>query len=86
MFRKTPAESTTHAGSLPTRSKYDHCKSIGNEINTNIGVPQGDCLSPILFIVYLAEALKPTRSIATPSYVEDHRYSQFSIRLLMIDQ
>jgi len=23
MFRKTPAESTTHAGSLPTRSKYD---------------------------------------------------------------
>ena len=29
-------------------------KSIGNEINTNEGVPQGDCLSPILFIVYLA--------------------------------
>ena len=60
-------------------------KSTGNKINTNIGVPQGDCLSPILFIVYLAKALKPTRSIATPSYVEDHHYSQFSTRLLMID-
>ena len=43
-------------------------------------------MSPILFIVYLAEALKPTRSIATPSYVEDHRYSQFSTRLFIIDQ
>ena len=61
-------------------------KSIGNEINTNIGVPQGDCLIPILFIVYLAEALKPTRSIATPPNVEDHCYSRFSTRLLMIDQ
>ena len=32
---------------------------IGNDIHTNIGIPQGDCLSPIVFIVYLAEALKP---------------------------
>ena len=42
-------------------------KSIGDEINTNICVPQGDCLSPILFSIYLAEALIPNRSIATPS-------------------
>ena len=32
---------------------------LGNGIHTNIGIPQGDCLSPIFFIVYLAEALKP---------------------------
>ena len=32
---------------------------IGKDIHTNIGIPQGDCLSPIFFIVYLAEALKP---------------------------
>ena len=31
---------------------------LGNPINTNIGVPQGDCLSPIFFIIYLANALK----------------------------
>ena len=35
-------------------------ESMGYEIKTNIGVPQGDCLSPILFIIYLAENLKPT--------------------------
>ena len=35
-------------------------KSLGKEINTNIGIPQGDCLSLILFVLYLAEALKPT--------------------------
>ena len=32
---------------------------LGNGIHTNIGIPQGDCLSQIFFIVYLAEALKP---------------------------
>ncbi len=49
--------------------------SIGNEIKTNIGVPQGDCLSPILFKIYLAEALKQTSSILDPPHREDHNYS-----------
>ena len=31
---------------------------LGNGICTNIGIPQGDCMSPIFFIVYLAEAGK----------------------------
>ena len=60
-------------------------KSVSEEVKTNIGVPQGDCLSPILFIIYLAEALKPTRSIAVPSHIEDHMYSKLN-SLLMIDQ
>ena len=32
--------------------------SHGTEFKTNIGTPQGDCLSPILFTLYLANALK----------------------------
>ena len=31
--------------------------TLGNTFMTNTGVPQGDCLSPILFIFYLSKAL-----------------------------
>ena len=41
-------------------------KEIGDEIKTNSGVPQGDCLSPILFITCLAEALKPAQAMEMP--------------------
>ena len=30
----------------------------GENFTTNIGTPQGDCASPILFTLYLANALK----------------------------
>ena len=33
-------------------------KEFGEKITTNIGVPQGDCLSQILFTVYLPDALQ----------------------------
>ena len=32
-------------------------KEPGKQFKTNIGIPQGDCLSPILFTLYLARAL-----------------------------
>ena len=54
-------------------------KTIGEAIKTNIGIPQGDCLSPILFILYLTEALKPTRTVAKPPHLD-------STKMLMIDQ
>ena len=33
-------------------------KEFGEKIATNIGVPQGDCLSPILYTLYLVDSLK----------------------------
>ena len=30
----------------------------GEAFITNVGVPQGDCLSPVLFTFYLAKALR----------------------------
>ena len=46
---------------------------IRNDIKTNIGVPQGHCLSPILFITYLAEARKPVQAIEQQPHISDHK-------------
>ncbi len=45
-------------------------KHYGEEILTNIGVPQADCCSPILFTLYLANALREDL------VHEDHTYSK----------
>ena len=44
-------------------------KEFGEYIETNIGVAQGDCLSAILFIFYLAKSVKPFPNTTT---AEDH--------------
>ena len=46
---------------------------MGNPFNTNIGTPQEDCISSILFTLYLANALKCTNS-RTPTEIADHNY------------
>ena len=45
-------------------------KTTAEIINTNIRVPQGDCLSTVLFTLYLAAALETIRNR------EDHNYSK----------
>ena len=44
----------------------------GEDIVTDTGVPQGDCLSAVLFRLYLAQALKPTRTTRE----NEHNYSK----------
>ncbi len=38
-------------------------KNLRNKITTNIKVPQGDCLSPILFTIHQVAALKQTKTL-----------------------
>ena len=45
-------------------------KVFGKTFKTNLGTPQGDCLSPILFIFYLANALKEQRT-----HMSEHDYN-----------
>ena len=51
---------------------------MGDTFNTNIGVPQGDCLSPVLFTLYLANALEEIKREGTelPKHLQDHDYTE----------
>ncbi len=49
----------------------------GEKFSTNVGVPQGDCLSPVLFTYYLAKALRgEDLKIQVP---QDHEYCRDTI-------
>lgn len=47
---------------------------IGESFKTNIGTPQGDCISPILFTLYLANALKEEHNWRSIPELHDHTY------------
>ena len=57
-------------------------KETGQDIPINIGVPQVDCLSPPLFLLYLANAMEDTRSETE----EEHRYAKLTAELEHIQQ
>ena len=65
-------------------------KNIGDTFETNTGVPQGDCLSPILFTLYLSKALKSPEEIqendALPQFLNEHSYSQIEFNPFTLDQ
>ena len=42
------------------------CKQQSSEFETTIGTPQGDCLSPVLFVICLESALRDLRATLPP--------------------
>ncbi|XP_065189344.1 uncharacterized protein LOC135819973 [Sycon ciliatum] len=42
------------------------CKQQSSEFETTIGTPQSDCLSPVLFVIYLESALRYLRATLPP--------------------
>jgi len=76
--------------------------TIGEKFKTSKGIPQGDCLSPMLFIFYLEKTLKENNEEAilkdhtynkiynserkTPKHLIDHDYSAYKEQGISIHQ
>lgn len=43
---------------------------MGEKFETNTGAPQGDCLPPLLFTVYLEPCLREGRHMLPPGTIE----------------
>ena len=52
-------------------------KTTAEKINTNIGVPQGECLSLFLFTLYLAAALEIKRTREDRSQLQQIKFMQY---------
>ena len=51
----------------------------GEAFTTNVGTPQGDCLSPVLFTLYLAKTLSKIKETpGLPREVQDHSYAEYT--------
>jgi hypothetical protein len=48
---------------------------LGKSFKTNLGIPQGDCLSPVLFTLYLAKAL----AVTDQDTDTDHTYAKLNV-------
>ena len=59
---------------LDVRLKVRVGDQEGEEIITEVGIAQGDCLSAILFILYLAITLNGEESTVIPTEHHDHTY------------
>ena len=61
-------------------------KHYGETISTNIGAPQGDCASAILFTLYLAKALQDKKLLDPPETSQSAQQPSSNQHNLTIDQ
>ena len=46
-----------------------HGATIKKSFKSNVGTPQGDCLSPVFFIIYLEHPLREVRVFPQPASI-----------------